>query len=198
MNERTKKLKNLGLFSAKDVVPLGIDRVTLSRWTEAGKIERVGRGLYWHPDGKIEADELDFAVGCRICGPQSFVGGMTALFHYNLLNSPPVKIWMIAPHGKVTANKKYHVIQSNGNLSAGVIKEKFYRVSSLERTLVEVLRYTNKVGLDTALTASISAIQSNQTSPEKILRLAKKIGLASAVMKHWEVLISAQEVAQNG
>src|SRR5437762_1392150 len=78
------RLKRMGLFRIADARAVGISQPTLSRWVAAGKVIRVAPGLYCHPDFKIDPSELDFAVAGALFGPESVIGGMTALFHYGL------------------------------------------------------------------------------------------------------------------
>jgi len=195
--ERSEKLKEISLFTAGDVADLGIHATTLGRWAKEGKIERVDRGLYWHPQSELREDELDYAVACRLFGPNAFVGGLTALAHYRLLDTAPQKIWVVVPHEKATTRQRFRLLHSNRDATTGVEKKRFYQISSLERTLAEALYYASKIGADTALAATMNAIHRKQTSPEKILRLATKLGIKQSVMRKWEALASAQEIAQS-
>ena len=197
MVARMKKLKEICLFTAEDVAELGIHATTLGRWAKDGKIERVDRGLFWHPNSALQEDALDYAIACRLFGPEAFIGGLTALAHYQLLDTAPKKIWVVVPHNKATTRKRFRLLHANRDATVGVEKKRFYRISGLERTLAEALYYATKIGADTALTATMNAIHRKQTSPEKILRMAANLNIKSSVMRHWEALVSAQEVAQS-
>lgn len=196
MIDRLEKLKEIAIFTANDVVGLGIHATTLGRWAKAGKIERVDRGLYWHPQSELQEDELDYAIASRLFGPDAFIGGLTALAHYQLLDAAPKKIWVVVSHNKATLRSRFRLLHSNRDFTIGVETKKFYRIGGLERSLAEGLHYAAKIGIDTALTAAMNAIHRKQSTPEKILRIAARLDIKSSVMRHWEALASAQEVSQ--
>src|SRR3989344_2895265 len=78
-------LKEKGVFQLKDAKKLGISQSSLSRLVASGKILRVESGLYLHPDSSLEGVERDYVVACMKFGSGSVIGGMTALFHYHLI-----------------------------------------------------------------------------------------------------------------
>ncbi len=197
MDARIEKIKLLSLFTAKDVEHLGVHPATLWRWAKAGIIEKVDRGMYWHPDSKLSEEDLGFAVACKLFGEHSLIGGLSALEYYRLIDFSPRRIWVVVPHHKATTRNRFRLLHSNTDPSIGIDSHPFFRISNMERTLVEALRYSSKIGADVAMTAAMSAIHRNQTNPEKVLRMARKLDLEFAVMRHWEALIGAQEVAQN-
>ena len=56
------KLKRLGLFTLADARKLGIDQPSLSRLVQQGTLQRVGRGIYLHPEAKISPNTIDFQI----------------------------------------------------------------------------------------------------------------------------------------
>lgn len=177
---------------------LALHATTLGRWAKEGKVVRVERGLYWHPESNLREDELDYAIACRLFGHDAFIGGTSALFEYRLLDYTPKKIWVVVPHAKATTRKRFRLLHSNRNASIGVEKRPFFKISGLERTLAEALYYSTKIGVDTAVTAAMNAIHRKETTPEKILKMTTRLEIKSSVMRYWEALSSSQEVAQTG
>ena len=77
----------------------------------------------------------------------------------------------------------------------GVEDHGCYRMTNIERTLVEAFRYASKIGLRIAFHATRTAIKEKQTSIEKIHRQAKKLKLEKFIERYWEALISESEQA---
>jgi predicted transcriptional regulator of viral defense system len=154
-----------------------------------GKITRLAPGLYCHPDFRIDPAELDFAVVGALFGPKSVIGGMTALFHYQLIEQVPSQIWMMVPQSTRSGNRLYRLVRTQTEPTVGVEDRGLYRITNLERTLVEALRYSSKIGLRTALRATRTALAERRTTLEKIMRQARALGLARVVERHWEALV---------
>jgi predicted transcriptional regulator of viral defense system len=189
------QLKRLGIFRTDAARAMGVSQPTLSRWVAVGRLYRAAPGLYSHPDFKIDPTEMDFAVASAVFGPKSVIGGMTALFHYGLIEQVPSRIWVLVPSTRRSAVPTYRLIRTQTNPSIGVEDHGLYRMSNLERTLVEALRYSSKIGLRVALRAVRTALAERRTTLDKILRQAKALGLARAVERHWETLVPEGQAA---
>lgn len=196
MEQRLKKIKQLGVFTAAEVENLGIHSTTLGRWAKKGVIERVARGVYWHPDGDLKHEELDFAIACKLFVPEGFIGGLSALWYYQLVDFSPQSVWVVVPHHVKSKKKKFILLHSNRDANIEVIKKEYFRVASLERTVIEGLRYATKLGKDLSLTAAMNAVHRGDTTPEKLARKAKLLNLESYIEKHWDSLIAAREVTK--
>lgn len=82
------KLRKLGLFSTAQAEKLGINRPELSRLVKDGTLLRVGRGIYLHRSTGTSSD-IGFRIACSKFGPNSVIGGLSALFYYNLIEQVP-------------------------------------------------------------------------------------------------------------
>jgi hypothetical protein len=51
-----KLVKEAGVFRARDLAPYGIPRAYLSRLCQAGKLQRLGRGLYMLANSEIRTN----------------------------------------------------------------------------------------------------------------------------------------------
>jgi predicted transcriptional regulator of viral defense system len=189
------KLKTIGLFHSSDVKQLGISQPTLSRWVSAGLIQRLGTGIYQHPDHFIPSAERDYAIACFKFGTDSVIGGLTALFHYGLIEQVPQRIWVIVPHQIKTKDPLYRCLRTKTDSHQGIEDHGTFRITNIERTLVEAFRYSSKIGLRIALHATRSALSAKRTSLQKILRQAKALGLERFVEQHWESIIPEGQAA---
>ncbi len=183
------QLKKLGPFHIRDAKRLGISQSSLSRLVTDGKVLRLGTGLYAHPDFKIAPEEKDYIVACSKFGPKSVIGGMTALFHFGLIEQVPQRVWVMVPYKQKTSDPLYRCIRTNTNSSKGVEDLKNYRITNLERTIVEAFRYSTKIGLRIAFRAARKALDQRRTTLSKIRKQAKELGLENFVDRYWEALV---------
>lgn len=183
------QLSKRGVSTLEDARQAGLSQATLSRLVSSGKLLRVEHGLYLHPDSPIDPEVRDLSVACAYLGSGAVIGGMTALAHYGLIEEVPRRIWVIVPQERKTTNSLYRCIRTQTSPRIGVTEEGAYRITNLERTLVEALRYASKIGLRVALRAVRTAILQGRTTEKKILNQAKKLGLENHVVKYWEAIV---------
>ena len=185
-----EKLLRLGVFHQKEAVRAGVSAPTLSRLVQEGRILRLDQDIYRHPEADIDADTEDFVVACMKFGPHSVIGGATALFHYHLIDQAPAQIWVLVPPSKLSRTKLYRCLRTKTDLTIGVEDHGRYRITTIERSIIEAFRYASKLGLEMAIKAAKFGISQQLTTPVKIARQARALGLESTISKYWEILIS--------
>jgi predicted transcriptional regulator of viral defense system len=185
-------LKKLGPFSLSQAEEIGISQQELSRLVKEEKIERMERGIYLHPKAKVSR-EIDFQIACTKFGPKSVVGGLTALFYYNLANQVPQQTWVLVPPEQRSHAKGYRLIRTKTPLDVGVIHRDGFRIVSIERAIAEGFKLASKIGERTAIKAARIAIQQRQTTLKKIGVIAKELGLDAYLTKSFEAIIGAIE-----
>lgn len=190
--QQEKKLKKMGPFSLDQAESLGVSHQELSRLVKEEKIHRMERGVYLHPKAS-NLKEIDFQIACAKFGSPSVVGGLTALFYYNLANQVPRQTWMIVPPEKRASSKTYRLIRTKTPLNIGIIEKNGYRIVSIERAIAEGFKLASKIGERTAIKAARIAIQQRQTTLKKIGIMAKDLGLETYITKYFEYIIGAIE-----
>ncbi len=183
------KLKKFGLFTLSQAKEVGISHQDLSRLVKEDKVLRMGRGIYRHTTAPVNR-EIDFQVACTMFGPNSAVGGLSALFYYNLAEQVPLQTWVLVPPEKRSREKGYRLIRTQTPLNVGIIKGNNYRIVSIERAIAEGLKLATKIGERTAIKAARDAIKQKQTTLSKIGRMAKDLGLDSYLTKYFESIVA--------
>jgi predicted transcriptional regulator of viral defense system len=194
VKQKLPQLKKLGIFRVRDARQLGISQPTLSRLVKNKLITRLGTGLYVHPDAKISHHHLDYILACSKFGPKSAIGGLTALFHYGLIEQVPQRVWVMVPYNIKTNASLYRCIRTKTNPQVGIQDHGNYKITDLERTLVEAFRYASKIGLRIAFRATRTALVEKRTTLPKLHRQAKALGLENVLERHWEALIPEGQV----
>ena len=182
------KIKKLGVFTLAQGKALGISQQELSRLVAAKYLVRLGRGIYLHPDANLDRD-VGFQIAYSIFGPDSAIGGLSALYHYNLAEQVPGEIWVVVPPDKKTRVKGYKLIRTKTRLDQEIVDEKGYRIVSIERAVLEALKYITKIGERTAINAARESLTKGKTTEAKLARAAKRLGLESVLTKHREVIV---------
>lgn len=184
------QLKKLGPFTLAEAKQIGISHQELSILVKEEKVNRMEWGIYLHPKANIPR-EIDFQIAYKKFGPNSAIGGLTALFHYNLAEQVPKQTWVLVPPEKRVSSRKFRIIRTKTPLNMGIIEGKGYRIVSIERAIVEAFKLSSKMGERTAIHACRVAIQQRQTTLKKIGMMAKELGLTSYFNKYSEAIIGS-------
>ncbi len=184
--DNLKKLEKLGVFTRSDIRKIALPMSLFYKLIQDKKIEKLAHGFYFYAEtNSFKPEEIDFIVACKKFGEEAVIGGLSALAHYNLIEEIPHQIWVLVPDNKQTTSKLYRLIRTKYSSSIGIEKHIHYRITALERTLVEALIYSSKIGLDTAVGAIVKAVKSKQTSLNKIGNMAEKMNKKDIIKKHW-------------
>jgi hypothetical protein len=184
------QIKKLGPFTLAEARQIGISHQELSILVKEEKVNRMEWGIYLHPKANIPR-EIDFQIAYKKFGPNSAIGGLTALFHYNLAEQVPKQTWVLVPPEKRVSSRKFRIIRTKTPLNMGIIEGDGYRIVSIERAIVEAFKLSSKMGERTAIHACRVAIQQRQTTLKKIGMMAKELGLTSYFNKYSEAIIGS-------
>ncbi len=185
---RQAQIKKLGVFTLAQGKAAGISQQDLSRLVANRDIVRLGRGIYLHPKASLERD-VGFQIAYSKFGPESAIGGLSALYHYNLAEQVPGAIWVMVPPEKRTRDKGYKLIRTKTSLDKQVLDEKSYRIVTVERAILEALKFITKIGERTAIKAAREALAMRKTTESKLVKAAKDLDLESVLAKHLEVIV---------
>jgi len=181
-------IKKSGIFTLAQGKEFGLSQQDISRLVAAKDLKRVGRGIYLHPDAKLDRD-VGFQIAFAKFGPEAAIGGLSALYHHNLAEQIPGEVWVLVPPGKRTRVKGYKLIRTKTRLDKEIVNEKGYRIVTPERAVLEGLKLITKIGERTAIKAARESLANRQTTEMKLAKAAKELGLESVLAKYLEVII---------
>ena len=147
------------LLRARDVAEQGLPTIALTRLVQAGKLERVARGLYGLPGAATSEHRSLAEVAVRV--PKGVVCLLSALRFHEIGTQAPFEVWLAIPNRVAAPRIEQPAIRvvrmSNAALSEGLQRK---RIDGVEvpffnpaRTVVDCFRFRNKIGLDVALEA---------------------------------------------
>ena len=187
-----KRLQSMGLFKSNEIQKkIGISQSTLSRWVSKGFIKHVSRGLYIHPQSSVLPEYLDFAIACSHFGPKSAIGGLSALFYYGLIEQAPEQVWLIVPSSRKyeSAQRKYKCLRTHTSLRIGIDKKKYFKITNIERTLLEAMKFATKIGQRTAISSTRKAFEEKLTTEKKLVQMSSRLKMKNVLEKYWEAIV---------
>jgi predicted transcriptional regulator of viral defense system len=185
-----KKLSLLAAFTLKDAARAGIPRSTVARLVKREIFTRMERGVYTVATNEPVGNIGDFVVACKRCGPLSVIGGLSALFEYGLIDSVPTQVWVLVPQTVRVSDSRYRLLRTKRNLTEGVVRKDGYRITSIERSVLDALVFASKIGERNAIAAAIKALKQGDTTEKKLFQLASKIGALRYLDKYWQAIVA--------
>ena len=156
---------------------------------EKGEVTKIGFDAYHHKDLNIVPEDAEFGAACLLLGESSYIGGASALFFYNLIDQAPHQIWIVVPSKVTSHNKLYRLIRTKENLSIGIVQHEWFRIASMERSILDAFHFQSKIGgIEMALRAAKIAIKEHSVKANDLLNLAREIGWERDILKHWEAI----------
>ncbi len=147
------------LLRARDLAEQGLPTIALTRLVQAGKLDRVARGLYALPGAAMSEHRSLAEVSLRV--PRGVVCLLSALQFHEIGTQAPFEVWLAIPNRVAAPRIEQPAIRvvrmSDDGLNEGLQRK---RVDGVEvpifnpaRTIVDCFRFRNKIGLDVALEA---------------------------------------------
>lgn len=181
-----------GLLRASDLAALDVPRIVLTRLTVAGRLEKVGRGLYRLPDAQGSEHESLAAVARRV--PQAVFCLLTALQFHEITTQLPRQVWIAMPRGSHVPRIDYpplKMVQMSDEVYTSGIEEHrrdgvTLRVTNVAKTVADCFKHRNKIGLDVALEALKDARARSKASVDDLWRYAKICRVANVMRPYLE------------
>lgn len=177
-----------------DFVANGVPRATLSRLVADRHIERVGRGLYALPKRSEESQDELALVCLRI--PRAIVGLLSALRLHELTTESPHEVWILLPRGARRPRLDHPPLRVSWTtpelLTQGIeghtVGGMEVRVTSPARTVAEVFKHRNRIGLDVAVAALRDYLERHRTGRAELRRMAEHLGVERVMRPYLEAM----------
>lgn len=167
------------MLRAADVREHGWSPQLLIRLHQAGKLQRLGRGLYGLPDAEITEHQTLIEVCQRV--PKAVLCLLSALQFHEIGTQLPHEVWIALPEGSQTPALSYPSlritrlrgtaytdgIQTVTDLGAPI------RVYCAAKTVTDCFKFRNKIGLDVALEALKDAWHNRKVTMAELSHFAK-------------------------
>ncbi|MET0791635.1 MAG: type IV toxin-antitoxin system AbiEi family antitoxin domain-containing protein [Polyangiaceae bacterium] len=154
-----KLVRAAGVLRLREFAEAGVPKAAVLRLADAGKLERIGRGLYALPGREVDESEALVQVAKRV--PEGVVCLLTALSFHNLTDQNPSQVWLAIDRKARRPRLDWPPLEvvwwSHEVLSFGVMTKTIggvvLRVTSPAKTVADCLKYRHKLGTDVAVQA---------------------------------------------
>ena len=183
-----------GLIRTRDLEPLNIPRVVLTRLVREGRLERVARGLYALPQKSASEHQALLEVAVRV--PRGIFCLLTALRFHELTTQSPFEVWLAKPNNAARPRLDYaplHIVHFSGlalteGVEQHVVSGTSIRVYGIAKTVADCFKFRNRIGLDVALEALREAWQEKRVSMDELWRYARICRVANVMRPYLESL----------
>jgi predicted transcriptional regulator of viral defense system len=176
----------------RELVQQGISRKRIAILVSEGKLERISRGLYRSTTTPL-TEQYNLILAVKAV-PKGILCLLTALRYHGIGTQNPPVIWMGIPRRSRKPKKDnlpVRFISFSGNsLTYGVKEIKIdgvtARITDKARTVIDIFRYRNKVGLDVALEALKDSLRKKLVTREQLKRTAEVMRVLNIMRPYLE------------
>jgi predicted transcriptional regulator of viral defense system len=185
-----------GVITTRETAGAGIHSQHLTRLVADGVLERVARGHYQLAERPV-TEHHGLAVVARTV-PKGVICLLSALSVHGIGTQLPAEVW-VAIEGRsrlpVLAHPPLRVVRFSGRaFTDGVEIHRFegqsIRVYGVAKTLADLFKYRNKVGLDVVLEALREAWRARKFKMDDLDRAARICRVERAMRPYVEAMVS--------
>ncbi len=192
MNYIINKVEALGGTITANEVNGNAEYMQLNRAVQQGDLMRIRHGVYVTPNAL-----LDTMIDVERIIPGGVVCMYNAWAHYGLTTLvPPAFCIAIASKRKVVVPQLLPInlyYWKAENLEFGIrkdcISEHHVRITDLERSVCDAIKYRNKIGLDICAEVIRSYLRKKERNLSKLTEYAKKLRVANVLNNYLEIAI---------
>ncbi len=184
------------LLRAADVRARGWSPQLLLKLQQAGKLQRVARGLYSLPDTEPSEHQALIEVCQRV--PKAVICLLSALSWHEIGTQLPHEVWVALPEGTQTPALDYprlRITRLRGPAyGEGIITVTDHgatiRIYSVAKTIADCFKLRNKIGLDVALEALKEAWRTRKLDLTELQHFARINRVTRVMQPYLEVLVA--------
>lgn len=187
--------KSGGILNTKRAVELGVHPRELYALRDAGKLERLERGLYRLADAKPLGNLDLVTVSHKV--PKGVVCLISALAFHRLTTQIPHAVYLAIPANDQAPTLQYPPLRifwySRAVYKSGIEEVMLdgtpVRVYSVEKTLTDCFKYRNKLGIDVCMEALNLYRQRGRMKIDQIDQFAKVCRVERVMRPYLEAIL---------
>ena len=184
------------VLRSRDLEERGLTRTRIREAVDASVLERVGRGLYTLPGAELTEHHSMVQATRRV--PGAAICLLSALRFHDLTSQNPHDVWLaIGPKDRLPqkGNPPIKIVRFGAeNFPLGLetheIEGVQLKVYSVARTVVDLFRYRNKIGIDVALEALKEGWRERRFTLKEINQIAMRCRMVQVMKPYLESLTS--------
>jgi predicted transcriptional regulator of viral defense system len=188
--------KRHGIITARDAGHAGIHSQQITRLLGRGLLERVSRGQYRLAERPV-TEHHALVVAAR-AAPRGVICLLSALGFHGIGTQLPAEVWIaIERRARAPAARQLplKIVRFSGaafteGIESHRIEGEAVRVYSVPKTLADIFKHRNKVGLDVALEALREAWRERKFKMEALDRAARVCRVERVIRPYVEALVA--------
>lgn len=188
--------KTGGVFRMSEALHLGIHRRELYKLRDEGELEILSRGLYRLKE-EAEPEFPDFIPAAKKV-PQGVICLISALAFHEITTQIPHFVYLAIPKNAYKPTIAHPPMRyfwySEKMLTTGVEKHHMdgitFKVFNIEKTLVDCVKFRNKIGMDVVLEALKMYWRRGNTNINKLMAYAKLFRVTHILKPIMETIVS--------
>ena len=198
-NNRSEQILALaqqtGVLRARDVVLAGIPHSYLSRLTQQGQLQQIGRGLYMLPDAAI-TEHHSLVEACKRV-PNGVIALLSALRFHQLTTQLPFQVWMAlenkAWQPQVDVVPLRFIRFSGQSFTEGIdihtLEGVPVKVYNAAKTVADCFKYRNKIGLDLCVEALRTGLRQRKFTVDLLVYYAQICRVETIIKPYVEAML---------
>jgi predicted transcriptional regulator of viral defense system len=178
----------------RDLVQCGFPRWRVLYAAKTGRLERLARGLYALPES--EPSEAHALVVVALKAPRAAICLLSALRFHQLTTAMPHEVWIAVKKDARKPSIVYPPVRvvrfAADNFDLGLETHRLegapVRIYSVARTVVDLFRYRNKVGLDVALEALREGWKERRFTMAEVEGIAARLRMSKVMRPYLQSL----------
>ena len=186
--------QEVGVIRPRDLASGGIPRVYLARLCQAGKLQRIGHGLYMLANSAMTTNHSLAEAAKRM--PNGVICLLSALRFHGITTQAPFEVWIAIDNkarAPVDKGTPLHIVRFSGNaLQMGVethiVDSVPTKIYSVAKTVADCFKFRNKIGLDVALEALRESWRSRKCTMDELWHYAAICRVTHVMRPYLETL----------
>lgn len=190
-----KEFESIPILTSSELEKLGYSRTLISNAIKSGRIERLSRGVYTSASAAISEHTSLVQVAKQT--PNARICLLSALKFHDLTSQNPHEVWIAidrkARKPSYTA-PPIRVVRFSGEayeigVESHAIEGTDVAIYSVAKTVVDLFRYRNTVGIDVAIEALKEGWKERRFTIPEINSIAKSCNAATVLSPYLEAVI---------
>lgn len=179
-------------FTLRDVMSLNITRYAVSKMVNEGFVVKLGHGLYKKTSNRRVDTDYDSSMLEKVFARSRGEGCIclwSALEFYDLVDEFVEQAWIYIPYEKnIRVSEARPIRKRKLDLSVGVSDYESFKITTLERTLIDCFLSKKHISLRDSLEMCKRAISLKKTNIKKLVDMAKAMDCYNQVSEYLGLL----------
>jgi predicted transcriptional regulator of viral defense system len=188
--------RRLRLLRAADVRAHGWSAQLLIKLHEAGKLQRIARGIYCLPNAEFSEHQTLVEVCQRV--PKAVICLLSALQFHEIGTQLPHEVWVALPEATQTPAITYPPLRItrlrgeayDAGIQTVIEQGSPLRVYSVAKTVTDCFKFRNKIGLDVALEALKEAWRDRKLTMDEVACFAEINRVQKVMQPYLEAVVA--------